>query len=47
MPERTEAGLDYRCPDCNNDTQTVQVSGGLWVLEVIHDTTCPQHHVRP
>lgn len=32
----------YECPDCCADTELIQVSPGMHVLEVRHDNTCPE-----
>lgn len=39
--KHTSAALNYRCPDCNNDTRLVQVAPNVWSLQVLHDDTCP------
>jgi hypothetical protein len=36
----------YECPDCNADTELVQVSPGVHVLEVRHDDSCPWFNQR-
>lgn len=41
MRERAMDGLSYECPDCASDTHLVQVTPGVYVLEVRHDDTCP------
>lgn len=33
--------MDYRCPDCDNDTRIRQDNCGMWHLDVLHDDTCP------
>jgi len=33
----------YECPDCNADTELVEVSPGVAVLEVRHNDTCPTY----
>jgi len=33
----------YRCPDCTADTELVNPSPSVFVLNVRHDTTCPAY----
>jgi len=42
MPDQSMTGLSYECPDCASEAQLVQVTPGVYVLEVRHDDTCPQ-----
>lgn len=32
---------DYHCPDCNSETELVELAPGVFHLEVRHDATCP------
>lgn len=38
----TAYALAYRCPDCDADTQLVQLAPGVAELTVAHDPTCPR-----
>lgn len=42
-PAHTSAAFGFQCPDCASDTRLVQVTPGVYVLQVVHDDTCPTY----
>jgi hypothetical protein len=47
LPKAAQAVADnlhtVRCPDCDNDTELVEVDG-MYIVKVLHDPTCPWLH---
>lgn len=41
MTAATDLAKAYRCPDCSSENRLVDVGGGVYVLQVMHDNTCP------
>lgn len=39
---RTIANSDA-CPDCNADTQAVEIAPNITIMQVLHDDTCPTY----
>lgn len=35
--------ISVLCPDCNADTQTVEIAPNITIMQVLHDDTCPTY----